>query len=134
MVESLTRDSGVSLSPHDLQSLVGNRIRAARRERGLTLAQLGGEELSRSFLSSVEHGRSSISLRSLALVAARLELPVSYFVESSPNLDLHSTPTVDHAEAALAYSRFLRSQGRTEQALEYALWAARARLERNRTS
>jgi transcriptional regulator with XRE-family HTH domain len=116
-------------TPNDIQSLVGSRVRAARLARGLTLAQLGGNDLSRSFLSAVEHGRSSISLRALALVAARLELPLSYFVESAPEIDLQSTPTVDHAEAALAYSRLLRSRGDTDRALEYALWAARARLE-----
>ncbi len=64
-----------------LGSSVGRRIRARRTELGLSLAQLGGEELSRSFLSLVESGRSRISLRALAIVAERLESPLSYFLE-----------------------------------------------------
>jgi tetratricopeptide (TPR) repeat protein len=60
---------------------VGQRIRAARQERQLSLAQLGGKDLSRSFLSLVELGRSRISLKALSIVANRLELPMSYFLE-----------------------------------------------------
>jgi DNA-binding XRE family transcriptional regulator len=58
---------------------VGTRIRQARIEAGLTLAELGGEELSRSFLSLVETGKTRISLRSLAYIAQRLQKPISYF-------------------------------------------------------
>jgi tetratricopeptide (TPR) repeat protein len=60
---------------------VGKRIRAARQARGLSLAQVGGEDLSRSFLSLVELGRSRISLKALSIVASRLDLPMSYFLE-----------------------------------------------------
>jgi tetratricopeptide (TPR) repeat protein len=67
----------------------------------MSLAELGGEDLSRSFLSLVELGRSRISLRALALVAERLELPLSHFVD-----DTHSEAVaeleLDRAEAALA--------------------------------
>jgi len=95
----------------------------------LSLARLGGDDLSRGFLSLVESGRSSISLKALGIVASRLGLPVSYFVDEAP--ELTSSPvSVDHAHAALAYSGYLKSQGRTEEALEYALWAAEARIER----
>jgi transcriptional regulator with XRE-family HTH domain len=110
--------------------VVGQRIQQARHARRMSLAQLAGEDLSRSFLSVVERGRSRISLRALAIVAGRLGLPVSYFVDdpvTSLDLDL-AEPTVDHVEAALAYSMLLRHQGKLEQALDYALWAARARL------
>ena len=51
---------------------LGRRIRAARLEKGMTLAQVGGQDLSRSFLSTVEHGRTRISLRALSIVAHRL--------------------------------------------------------------
>src|SRR2546423_463909 len=59
---------------------VGTRIRAARLERGMSLADLGGEDLSRGFLSLVERGRSRISLRALAIVADRLSLPMTHFL------------------------------------------------------
>jgi tetratricopeptide (TPR) repeat protein len=48
----------------------------------MSLAQLGGQDLSRSFLSSVEHGRSRISVRALSIVADHLGLPLSYFLDS----------------------------------------------------
>ena len=95
----------------------------------MSLAQLGGTELSRGFLSLVESGRSSISLRALAIVAARLKLPISYFVDDAPILP--ESPlriSVDHAEAALVYGLYLYSRGKTEEALEYALWAAQAKI------
>lgn len=82
---------------------VGHRIRTARQESGLTLAQLGGEDLTRGFLSSVEIGRSSISLKALALIAKRLGLPMACFVDEAPELPAPSIqPAVDHAAAALA--------------------------------
>jgi transcriptional regulator with XRE-family HTH domain len=111
-----------------LHRRIGQRIREARQERGLSLAQLGGESMTRGFLSAVENGRSGISFARLATVADVLKLPISYFLDEAPALPAPTTRvTVDHAEAALGYSLYLRSQGRTEVALEYALWAAQAR-------
>lgn len=95
----------------------------------MSLAQLGGTDLSRGFLSLVESGRSSISLRALALVAARLKLPISYFVDEAPILpEAPLRISVDHVEAALSFGLYLRSQGKTDKALEYALWAAQAKI------
>jgi transcriptional regulator with XRE-family HTH domain len=109
---------------------VGERIRTARQEQGLSLAALGGTELTRGFLSAVETGRSSISLKSLDVVATRLRLPLSYFVDDRPMLhSVQSPPTVDHVDAALAYGRYLRARGKTAEALEYALWAAETTVQ-----
>lgn len=114
----------------EIHHTIGRRIRAARTARGLTLAQLGGNDLSRSYLSLVERGRSRISVRALAIVARRLEVPMSYFLDERPNLQLAESPTkVDHVEAAIAYSLLLRQRGDTEQALNYALWAAQRPIE-----
>ena len=111
--------------------LVGRRIRAARLEQGMSLAQLGGDELSRSFISAVERGRARISLRALAIIAGRLKRPISYFVDDAPAIGEEREVTLDHAEAALAYSRLLQKRGETERALDYALWAAQVRLTHN---
>ena len=56
---------------------MGERIRRLRRERGLTQSELGGNRLSKGFLSQVESGRSHLSAESLAFVAERLGVPVS---------------------------------------------------------
>ncbi len=107
---------------------MGRRIRAARQERRLSLAQLGGQELSRSFLSLVERGQTRISLRALAIVAQRLGLPLSYFVEEPPVLRDLAEANLDHVTAAVAYSRLLYGRGELEQAFHYALWAAEVRI------
>ncbi|GAC1462739.1 MAG: hypothetical protein NVS2B16_02210 [Chloroflexota bacterium] len=94
------------VSPRETQTLgaeVGRRIRAARLDRGMTLAQVGGNDLSRSFLSLVELGRSRISLRALGIVAQRLDLPMSYFLDEASSSEHGSAELVlDYAEVALA--------------------------------
>lgn len=69
---------------------IGFRIRAARQARQMTLAELGGTDLSRSFLSLVERGKSRISLRALTIVAHKLDLPVSFFLDQ-PGAGLSET-------------------------------------------
>lgn len=70
-----------------MHQAIGKRIREARRARHMSLEQLGGGELSRSFLSLVERGRSRISLRALGIVANRLGLPISYFIDGPNRID-----------------------------------------------
>lgn len=87
----------------DLAADVGRRIRAARLERGMSLADVGGNDLSRSFLSLVELGRSRISLRALTVVAERLELPLSHFLDGEASGEaLDAELALDQAEVALA--------------------------------
>ena len=86
-----------------LAAEIGRRIRAARLERGMSLADLGGNELTRSFLSQVELGRSRISLKALAMVADRLGLPISHFLDNSIQArDGSAEWALDRAEVALA--------------------------------
>ena len=99
----------------------------------MSLAELGGEELSRSFLSLVERGQTRISLRALAIVAHRLGLPLSYFVEEPPILRDLAEANLGHVTAAVAYSRLLYSRGEIEQAFRYALWAAEVRIHSSPT-
>jgi transcriptional regulator with XRE-family HTH domain len=69
------RGSGVLVDPL--------RVRAARQEAGLSLAQVAGDDVSRTFLLFVEQGRSRPSLRVLSLIARRTGRPVSYFAVSA---------------------------------------------------
>lgn len=85
-----------------LGASIGRRIREARQERGLSLAQLGGADLSRGFISAVELGRSRISLESLAIIARRLELPIGYFLdEDTASAEDLAELALDRAEAAI---------------------------------
>jgi tetratricopeptide (TPR) repeat protein/DNA-binding XRE family transcriptional regulator len=51
---------------------LGQRIRQLRQTRGLTQSQLGGEELSKSFISLLEKGHAQPSLDTIVLLARRL--------------------------------------------------------------
>lgn len=60
------------------------RVRQARVSAGLTLAQLAGKEVSRTFIHYVERGLARPSMPVLKLIARRTGKPVSYFMRSVP--------------------------------------------------
>ncbi|HLW46261.1 MAG TPA: tetratricopeptide repeat protein [bacterium] len=64
-------------------SSLGERIRARRKELGLTQSQLGGAELTKGFISLIEKGRAKPSIETLILLAKRLQRPIGYFLEES---------------------------------------------------
>ena len=75
--------------------MLGERIRERRQELGLTLRQLGElADLSASFLSLVEKGRTSPSIASLQRIAAALQVPIFDFLDNNRHLD----PVVRRAE------------------------------------
>jgi tetratricopeptide (TPR) repeat protein len=59
---------------------LGERVRAARRELGMSQAQLAGDELTKGFISQVEAGLVRPSLRSLQIIATRLGRTLDYFI------------------------------------------------------
>jgi len=64
-------------SDHDVESQLGDRLRAFRRARGLTLAALATKTgLSKGFLSQLERGAKIPSISSLLKVAASLSINV----------------------------------------------------------
>ena len=81
---------------------MGQRIRRARQERGLSLAQVAGGDFSRAFLNQVEMGRSQPSTRVLRVIAARLGQPVDYLLGGA---DLDRELAVERARLALAAGR-----------------------------
>lgn len=71
---------------------LGERLRQARLEAGLSQRQLCGEEVTRNMLSQIENGTAQPSMTTLAYFASRLGKPVSYFLEEetvcSPNQEV----------------------------------------------
>lgn len=63
---------------------VGEDIRSLRKTRGMTLAQLAAD-VGRSvgWLSQIERGQTTPSVRDLGLLAERLEVTLSFFFRSS---------------------------------------------------
>lgn len=68
---------------------LGQRIKQARLEAGLSQRQLCGEAVTRNMLSLIENGSARPSMDTLRYFAARLEKPIGWFLEeqavSSPN-------------------------------------------------
>ena len=60
---------------------LGEKLRRARVEAGLTQKQLCGEEITRNMLSQIEHDTATPSMATLRYLAKTLGLPVSYFLD-----------------------------------------------------
>jgi tetratricopeptide (TPR) repeat protein len=78
---------------------LGQRIRELRQSRGLTQTQLGGAELSKSFISLVERDRTRPSVETLTFMARRLGTSVDGLLGQEGRL--HETA----AESLLTLSR-----------------------------
>ena len=74
---------------------LGEKIRQARLEAGLSQRQLCGQEITRNMLSQIEHGTARPSMKTLQYLAAQMGKPVSYFLEEqtiiSPNQQIMET-------------------------------------------
>lgn len=68
---------------------LGEKLRQARLEAGLSQRALCGDTITRNMLSQIEHGAAGPSLDTLKILAQRLGKPVSYFLQedvpASPN-------------------------------------------------
>lgn len=65
---------------------MGQRIRSARMEAGLSQRELAGEEITRNMLSSLEHDSANPSVATLRYLSERLKKPVSWFLgEDGPS-------------------------------------------------
>lgn len=83
---------------------LGQRIRQARLEAGLSQRQLCGDTITRNMLSQIENGSARPSMSTLQHLADRLGKPISFFLEetvASPN-----QLRMDAARAAFAAGDF----------------------------
>lgn len=62
---------------------LGEKLRAARLEAGLSQRQLCDGIVTRNMLSLIEHGSANPSMETLVQLSARLGKPVSYFLEET---------------------------------------------------
>lgn len=71
---------------------LGQRLKAARQEMGLSQRQLCGHVITRNMLSQIENGSARPSMDTLRYLAGELGKPLSYFLEedavTSPNQTL----------------------------------------------
>ncbi len=75
-------------------STLGQRLRQARLQRGLSQEALAQPEFTKSYVSAVERGKARPSLKALELMSRRLEIPMSELLsipqsnEDAPDLTL----------------------------------------------
>lgn len=77
----------------------GEKLRQARLEAGLSQRQLCGDVITRNMLSLIENGAAQPSMDTLKYLAARLNKPVSYFLEEEGVL-LPNLPVMEQTRAA----------------------------------
>lgn len=75
---------------------IGEKIRLARTEQGLSQRQLCADQITRNMLSLIENGSARPSMDTLSYLAQRLGKPISYFL----NEDAATTPNATVMEAA----------------------------------
>lgn len=81
---------------------LGQKLKAARLEAGLSQRQLCGDTITRNMLSQIENGTARPSYATLQVLCARLGKPVSYFWEEAPSQNLsllHKASSVPAEEA-----------------------------------
>jgi transcriptional regulator with XRE-family HTH domain len=73
----------------DSETTIGDRVRRARREQGMTQEELAERAgLSRELIAKIEQGRrQSVRLTSLTRLAQALDVPLSELADSRPRLD-----------------------------------------------
>jgi transcriptional regulator with XRE-family HTH domain len=64
---------------------VGTNIRAVRTKLGQTQAQLAAPEFSISYISAIERGKIRPSLKALAILSRRLDVPLTFLLEGEPS-------------------------------------------------
>jgi len=90
-------------------------VREARREAGLTLAQIGGSQLTRAAIHLIENGKAKPSLESLQLIARRTGRPLEFFL-----VDRSAAEAALETEAQLDRLALLSAQRRSEETVELA--------------
>src|ERR1700704_7148343 len=94
-----SRRAGTAAAPNAGKTL-GERVRSARRDAGLSQAQLAGDELTKGFISQIESGLVRPSIRSLQHIASKLGRPLDYFIADEPlaatkRVTFHRLPAPD---------------------------------------
>jgi len=80
---------------------LGQKLRQARLEAGITQRQLCGEEITRNMLSQIENGGARPSMQTLCYLARQLNKPVSWFLEEDSAVSAN-LQVIEAARAAFA--------------------------------
>ena len=78
---------------------LGEKLKQARLEAGLSQRQLCGGEITRNMLSQIEHGTARPSMDTLRYLSARLGKPLSWFLEEDAVMSSNQ-PVMEAARSA----------------------------------
>ncbi len=92
---------------------IGDRIRQARTDAGLSQAQLGAPHFTRAYVSAIELGKVRPAMKSLEFMAAKLGKPASYFLD-----DADAVRRRLEYSAEIARAGQLISQGKASEAID----------------
>ncbi|GGS64261.1 hypothetical protein GCM10010156_24160 [Planobispora rosea] len=92
------------------QDLVGQRIKAVRRQRGLSQAQLAHPELSDSYVSLIESGKRTPTPAVLELLAAKLDCSLTYLINGV------TAEQMQEIERSLSYAQLAMENGEVVEA------------------
>ena len=87
---------------------LGEKIRTARLEAGLSQRQLCGEEITRNMLSLIENGSAMPSMKTLGYLAGRLDKPLGWFLDETAEEEASlgkAWELLNRAEEAIAAGR-----------------------------
>ena len=62
---------------------LGEKVRYLRKRLNLTQQELAGDDFTKSFISQIEKNEANPSLKSLYIIAERLNKPVSFFLDET---------------------------------------------------
>jgi transcriptional regulator with XRE-family HTH domain len=87
---------------------IGHRIKEKREELGLSIRELGRRtDLTASFISQIEHGRTNVSVGSLRRIAEALGVSIQYFFTEPPPDDpvirSDNRPRISFAKSRVTY-------------------------------
>jgi len=88
------RRRGVEIKP--------GTVKQARSDAGLSLAQVAGDEISRTAIYFVETGKAKPSMETLKLIAERTGRPLDYFLSRPSTTEARSSATTAEMERLIA--------------------------------
>ena len=99
---------------------LGERLRKARKERGLTQAALAEPEFSKGYVSAIERGAVRPSLKALDIFARRLGVPRTDLLKATPEglIEPELEALQEDLQYVFNYTRMLIHQNQPEQALQ----------------
>ncbi len=100
---------------------LGEKLRQARLEAGMSQRALCGDAITRNMLSQIENGVAQPSMQTLTFLAGQLGKPVSYFLEEAPAEPalsplLQAVATLEQARQLLAAGKISDAQAKLAQA------------------